>query len=115
MDSNEMPPDTCSSNLNGGEEDSKPKPISGFDLQSRVKELEEEQQAALVLVNHNEKIAEEVLKEHDIKLSSGRKRKAIDFDRHSYNRGIEDAKEIDMNQRAIRDDVKVKKEKQENT
>jgi hypothetical protein len=115
MDSNEMPPDTCSSNLNGREEDSKPKPISGFDLQSRVKELEEEQQAALVLVNHNEKIAEEVLKEHDIKLSSGRKRKAIDFDRHSYNRGIEDAKEIDMNQRAIRDDVKVKKEKQENT
>jgi hypothetical protein len=115
MDSNVMPPDTYSSNLNGGKEDSKPKPISGVDLQSRVKELEEEQQAALVLVNHNEKIAEEVLKEHDIKLSSGRKRKAIDFDRHSYNRGIEDAKEIDMNQRAIRDDVKVKKEKQENT
>ena len=116
MDGNEkLPPDTCSSNLNGGEEDSKPRPISGVHLQSRVKELEEEQQAALVLVNHNEKIAEEVLKEHDIKLSSGRKRKAIDFDRHSYNRGIEDAKEIDMNQRAIRDDVKVKKEKQENT
>jgi hypothetical protein len=115
MDSSVMPPDTCSSNLNGAEEDSKPKPISGVDLQSRVEELEEEQQAAIVLVNHTEKLAEEVLKEHDIKLSSGRKRKAIDFDRHSYNRGIEDAKEIDMNQRAIRDDVKVKKEKQENT
>jgi len=114
-DCNDIPP-SISSNHESGESDqdqnkeSKPKPISGIDLRHRLEELEEEQQAALVLVNHNEKIAEEVLKEHDIKLKSGRKRKAIDFDRHSYDKGIEDSKEIDMNQRAIRDEVKVKNE-----
>ena len=85
--------------------------ISGIDLQNRVEELEKEEQAALVLVDHNEKVAKEVLKEHDIKLSSGRKRKPIQFDRHSYDRGVEDSKEIDINQRAIRDEVKVKVEK----
>jgi len=104
-----------SSNYENGEKDqekeTKPKPISGIDLRHRLEELEDEQQAALVLVNHNEKIAEEVLKEHDIKLKSGRKRKEIDFDRHSYDKGIEDSKEIDMNQRAIRDEVKVKNER----
>jgi len=91
--------------------DSKRTLISGIDLQRRVEELEKEQQAALVLVDHNKKIAEEVLIEHDIKLKKGRKRKAIDFDCRSYNQGIEDSKEIDMNQRAIRDEIKVKSEK----
>ena len=85
--------------------------ISGMNLDRRVEELEEQQQAALVLINHNEKIAEEVLKEHDIKLKSGRRRTAIDFDPDSYEKGIEDSKEIDMNQRAIRDEIKVKKER----
>mmetsp|Transcript_18802 Transcript_18802/g.46677 ORF Transcript_18802/g.46677 Transcript_18802/m.46677 type:complete len:598 (-) Transcript_18802:251-2044(-) len=85
--------------------------ISGIDLQNRVEELEKEEQAALVLVDHNKKVAEEVLKEHDIKLSSGRKRKPIQFDRHSYDRGVEDSKEIDINQRAIREEVNVKVEK----
>lgn len=85
--------------------------ISGADLQNRVEELEKEEQAALVLVNHNEKVAEEVLKEQGVKLSSGRKRKPIQFDNRSYSKGIEDAREIDINQRAIRDEVKVKPEK----
>ncbi len=93
---------------------SQTKSISGIDLQNRVEELEKEEQAALVLVDHNKKLAEEVLEEHNIKLKSGRKRKPIRFDRQSYEVGIEDAKEIDINQRAIRDEVKVKVEKTEN-
>ena len=97
----------------GEDKDSKRTFISGIDLKRRVEELEKEEQAALVLVDHNKKIAEEVLKEHDIKLSKGRKRKAIDFDCRSYNQGIEDSKEIDMNQRAIRDEIKVKSEKKQ--
>jgi hypothetical protein len=44
-------------------------------------------------------------------LSKGRRNSAISFDRRSYCQGIEDAKEIDINQRAIRDEVNVKKEK----
>mmetsp|Transcript_6156 Transcript_6156/g.17532 ORF Transcript_6156/g.17532 Transcript_6156/m.17532 type:complete len:606 (+) Transcript_6156:1588-3405(+) len=87
------------------------KSISGVDLQSRVAELEKEEQAALVLVDHKKKIAEEVLKTSDIKLRTGRKRKAIEFDRQSYDRGVKDSKEIDMNQRAIRDEIKIKVEK----
>lgn len=109
-------PDHVGSQQNGGEErggDSKPTPLSGAELRSRVAELEAEHGAALVLVNHNAKIAEEVLKEHDIKLSSGRRRSAITFDHRSYQRGIEDAKDIDMNQRAIREEARVKTEKQE--
>lgn len=93
-----------------GKVDPKAKSISGIDLHSRIEELEKEEQAVLVLVDHNKKIAEEILKECNIKLTSGRKPKAINFDRLSYDRGIKDSKEIDMNQRAIRDEVKVKVE-----
>ena len=84
--------------------------VSGQDLKRRIEELEKEEQAAIVLVDHREKVAEQVLKENGIKLSKGRKRKAIDFDHRSYRKGIEDSKEIDINQRAIRDEVRVKKE-----
>jgi len=104
--SHPLPPNNDNSQTNS---------ISGSDLQNRVDELEKEEQAALVLVDHNKKVAEEVLEEHNIKLSSGRKRKPIQFDRQSYEIGIEDAKEIDINQRAIRDEVKVKVEKKEAT
>jgi len=90
---------------------SQSRPLSGIDLENRVNELKQEEQAALVLVDHNEKVAEEVLKDNNIKLSAARKRKPIRFDRQSYERGIEDSKEIDINQRAIRDEVKVKVEK----
>jgi len=91
--------------------DSQPRTFSGTDLRNRVEELEREEKAALVLVNHNERIAKEVLKEHDLKLKKTRKRKSIDFDPQSYRQGIEDSKEIDLNQRAIRNGVKVKVEK----
>jgi hypothetical protein len=77
----------------------------------RLEDLEKEESAAIVLVDHREKIAEEVLKEKGIKLRSGRKRKAITFDWNSYRTGIEDSKEIDINQRALRDSARVKKEK----
>ena len=76
----------------------------------RLKEIEKEQQAAIVLVDHREKIADQVLEDQGIKLSKGRKRSRMSFDRRSYDQGIEDSKEIDINQRAIRDEVKIKKE-----
>jgi hypothetical protein len=80
-------------------------------LDRRVEKLEREEQAALVLVDHKEKVAEQVLKDNNIKLSTGRRRKTIKFDHASYEKGIEDAEEVDINQRAIRDGVRVKKEK----
>jgi hypothetical protein len=88
-----------------------PRSFSGIDLEHRVEDLEKEEQAALVLVDHNEKVAEQVLKEHNIVVTTGRRRSAFCFDNRSYKKGIEDAKEIDLNQRAIRDEVKVKPEK----
>jgi Protein of unknown function (DUF2786) len=87
------------------------KPKTHADSDRRLQELEKAQQAAIVLVDHREKIADQVLEEQGIKLSKGRRNSAISFDRRSYCQGIEDAKEIDINQRAIRDEVKVKKEK----
>ena len=107
---NSLPPNHVSS----GEvkPDPQPRSFSGIDLEHRVEELEKEEQAALVLVDHNEKVAEQVLKEHNISLTTGRRRSsAFCFDNRSYKKGIEDAKEIDLNQRAIRDEVKVKPEK----
>ena len=93
-----------------GNQDAK---LSGDDLARRLEKMEQEEENALVLVNHREKVADEVLKEQGIKLHAGRKRKSIDYDWTSYDKGVEDAKEIDINQRAIRDDwtKKVKKEK----
>ena len=91
--------------------DPQPRSFSGIDLESRVEELEKEEQAALVLVDHNEKVAKKILKEHNILLTTGwRRSSAFYFDNRSYKKGIEDAKEIDLNQRAIRDEVKVKAE-----
>ena len=86
--------------------------LSGDNLARRLEEMEQEEETALALVNHQEKVADEVLKERGIKLHKGRKRKSINFDRVSYDKGIIDSKEIDINQRAIRDDwtKKVKKE-----
>ncbi|CAB9503856.1 expressed unknown protein [Seminavis robusta] len=90
-----------------------PATVTGDDLNNRLHQLEQEEQAAIVLVDHGEKVAEDVLKEHEIKLRTGRKRKAINFDRKSFRKGIEDSKEIDINQRALRDKTRVKKEKRE--
>ena len=87
--------------------------ISGEKLFRRLKEMEEEEKAALVLVDHREKVADEVLKEHGIKLHAGRKRKPIKFHRASYDKGIIDSKDIDINQRAIRDDWRKKVKKEE--
>ena len=75
-----------------------------------LKEIEKEKQAAIVLVDHREKIADQVLEDQGIKLSKGRKRSRMSFDRRSFNQGVEDAKDIDINQRAIRDEVKFKTE-----
>jgi hypothetical protein len=72
-----------------------------------LQEFENEQQAAIVLVDHREKIAEQILEQQGIKLKTGRKRSNVmTFDRESYHRGVEDARDIDINQRAIRDEVK---------
>jgi hypothetical protein len=94
--------------------ESKSKPsdaMSGDDLNSRIQELETERQSAIVLINHQEKIADQVLKDQGIKIFKQRKRKSICFDRGSFDQGIEDSREIDINQRAIRDGVKFKREK----
>ena len=90
-------------------------PKSKADLEAkrrerRLKEIEKEKQAAIVLVDHREKIADQVLEDQGITLSSGRKRSRINIDRRSYDKGIVDSREIDINQRAIRDEIKVKKE-----
>jgi hypothetical protein len=107
---NSLPPNHISSSE--AKPDPQPRSLSGIDLENRVEELEKEEQAALVLVDYNEKVAKEVLKEHNIELSAVRRQSsAINFDNRSYEKGIEDAKEIDINQRAIRDEVKVKVEK----
>ena len=78
--------------------------------QKRLERMEKEEEAAIVLIDHREKVAEKVLKDNDIKVRKGRKRSAICFDRNSYRKGVEDSKEIDINQRAIRDETHVKKE-----
>ena len=110
--------DNMSSNLNGAREESQEtasaipvKESKATSMAKRLEDLEKEERAAIVLVDHREKIAEEVLKEQGIKVRSGRKRKAITFDWKSYQTGIEDSKEIDINQRALRDSARVKKEK----
>lgn len=62
-------------------------------------------------MNHNETIAEQAWNDQGIQLGKGRKRsRIINFDRQSYDRRIVVSKEIDINQRAIRDEVKIKKE-----
>jgi hypothetical protein len=80
--------------------------FTGDALQRRLEELEKENEAALTLVDHSAKIAAQVLKDNDIKILNGTTRdKPILFDRHSYEQGIEDSKEIDIDQRAIRQEV----------
>jgi len=108
--SNQIKPDPQPVSFNEPKPD-KTHSISGIDLQNRLEELENEEQAALVLVDHSKKIAEDLLKEEGIQLSASEKRRPIRFDNNSYNKGIEDSNEIDINQRAIRDEVKVKVEK----
>ncbi|CAJ1931387.1 unnamed protein product [Cylindrotheca closterium] len=96
--------------MNGESRLTVPPVLSGETLDKRLRELENENQAAITLVDHRKKVAEEILKENGIKLSSSRPRAQMNFDHNSYRQGIEDAKEVDINQRAIRDEVKVKRE-----
>jgi hypothetical protein len=80
--------------------------LSGDALFRRLQEMEDEKQTALVLADHREKVEKQVLEEEGIEISSVPKLKPISFDRLSYDKGIEDSKEIDINQRAIKDDDK---------
>jgi arsenate reductase-like glutaredoxin family protein len=83
-------------------------------LQTRLAELEKEDEAAIVLADQNEKIQKEVLKDQGIKLSTGRKRKSLSsYDHAAFRKGKEDSQEISLKRRAIRDDWSkhVKKEK----
>ena len=82
--------------------------------EDRLRQQERNNTAALALVDHRTKVEEEVLKEEGIKLSKGRRQSRLKrFDSLAYEDGKEDAKEIDLKQRAIHDDwrKKVKKEK----
>ncbi|KAL3912368.1 MAG: hypothetical protein SGILL_006910 [Bacillariaceae sp.] len=85
--------------------------LSGAQLEKRAEELQQESQCALALVDHSKKVAEKVLEDEGIKVHTARKRKAIQFDHGAHRQGVEDSKEIDINQRAIRHEVKVKREK----
>jgi hypothetical protein len=87
-----------------GKTTAKAKLAAELETGRRLQELENLQQ-----------IAEQVLKDRGLKLGSAIKRKAITFDKRSYRQGVEDAKEIDINQRAIRDEVKIKKEEKRRT
>jgi hypothetical protein len=106
-----VPPATASGSPEAGQGLPGRISLSGEALQHRVEEMEKQNDAELVLADHSEKIAEEVLKDKGLKLHKGSKRKPITIDGRSYRRGEEDSKEIDINQRAIRDGVRVKKEK----
>ena len=78
--------------------------------QEILNKMEQEEQAALVLIDHREKVAEKVLEDNGIKVRKSRRKSRICFDRRSYQKGVEDSKEIDINQRAIRDEVRFKRE-----
>lgn len=80
----------------------------------RLERLERREEATLALVDHHEKVAKDVLKENKIKLKSGRKMTSVDTNSSAYADGIKDSKELDINQRAIRNEIKVKKEKGRN-
>jgi hypothetical protein len=81
----------------------------------RLEELEKLQQAEIVLVDHSEMIAAQVLRDRGLRVRAGARRRAITLDERSYHHGVEDAKEMDINQRAIRDEVKIKKEEKRRT
>ena len=66
-----------------------------------LERLERENTAHLALVDHNKKIAEDILKSKNIKVRSARKKQPISFNRHAYDKGVVDAKEIDLNQQSI--------------
>ena len=94
-----------------------------------LEQLETENAAQVALVDHQKKIAKEVLKvshflcaieqhshlsyhlhtstvesqKHNIKVSTGRKKKALSVDLDAYEKGIIDSKAIDINQQAIGD------------
>ena len=79
-----------------------------------IARLERENSSALVLVSHNKKIAESVLKDRNITVKKGNIRPKIKFNRHSHQQGKEDSREIDLDQKALKQgapSVKVDKKK----
>lgn len=72
--------------------------------------LEKEENTTLALIDHHERIAKDILKEAKVKVHKTPKRAKIEFNYESYEQGIKDAKEIDLDQRAIRGDSHVVKE-----
>ena len=72
--------------------------------------LEKEENTTLALIDHHERIAKDILKEAKVKVHKTPKRAKIEFNYESYEHGIKDAKEIDLDQRAIRGDSHVVKE-----
>ena len=71
-------------------------------VESRIVRSEKRASAEGALVVHQEKVAETLLKEAEIKVNKGKKLKARSgFDRAAYNKGVEDSKNIDLDRRAI--------------
>jgi len=73
---------------------------------NKLERLEQEQSAALVLIDHSKKIAQDMLKARNVKVRKAAKRKCLNLNRLAYDKGVFDSKEIDLNQRAIRDEEK---------
>jgi Protein of unknown function (DUF2786) len=88
------------------------------DAKTKVNEVEKEKEAAIILADQNTKVQEDVInkwkEETGRKIYAGRKRKAPSvYDGSAFRKGQEDAKQIDLKQRAIGEDYakKVKREK----
>ena len=68
----------------------------------KLEKLEGAHRAAGAIVLHTASVAEKVLKASGIKLHAGRKRASLsDFNHGAWKKGKEDAKSINLNQRAI--------------
>jgi len=67
-----------------------------------IARIEREKSSALVLVDHNKKIAEKVLVDRNITVKKGSVRPKIQFNKHSHQKGKEDSREIDLDQRALK-------------
>ena len=92
----------------------KPKTRRFDNAHVKIQEIEREKEAAIVLADQNKRVQEEVLKENDVKVYAGAKRKRPStYDSSAYWKGHHDSKEIDLKQRAIGEDY-AKKVKREN-
>ena len=83
------------------EEPPKRAEAAGESAEAAVARLERKQSLQTALVMHTERIADQVLKEAGIKVHKGPAYKRAEYHHASYQKGREDAKLIDLSQRAL--------------